>query len=193
MYRFAVGIGAVSALAVVLAGCASTNTSPGLQEQRLESIQSHIASVYQRYTPEDLAGVQHVSYFVAHGVSGRIIPLFDPALCVTKLAAADGKPPATLRVLIGLDGLRQTNIATDFEVMTDSRGGTPCNAYVLAWDSRRRTWGTLASWSHAPMKRATSQQRPCPAGHAAAGLGVLPPQHVGAGPGRHAGSVTAGG
>lgn len=130
---------------VVVGGCASTNTGPGVQAQRLDTLRAYATSLYQSHSPEQLAGVKQISYFVTHGVSSHRVPLVDPVVEEGNLPASEGKPPAKFCAVVGLYGLRQTNAACLCEALTFSVDDVRCNTYVLAWDEKRHEWGVLSS------------------------------------------------
>ena len=111
----------------------------------MKSLEGYVTALYKSHSPEELAGVEHVSYFVTHGVTGHTVFLLDPASHKFNLRE-DDKPPADIHVLVGWKGLRDTNTATMFEQFASMHGEPRCDTYVLAWDEKRAVWGTVYSW-----------------------------------------------
>lgn len=142
------GLVPVLLVAALCVGCVATSTGPGLQEVRMEGLKTYALSLYASRSAEELSDVERITYFATHAVTGHRVPLFDPSVSESELPRQDGKPPARLCAVVGLDGLRNTNIACVCEALSGAGAETRFNTYVAAWDDTRGAWGTLSSVTH---------------------------------------------
>jgi hypothetical protein len=136
---------------VVVGGCASSaSAGPGLQERRTEGLKRYVQALYASHSAEQLSGFEQLTYYACHGVTSKRIPLLEPLVVTERLRCEDGRPPASMCLVVGWRGLGASRVACVSEALGKRDGSTLFNNYVVGWDCERNTWETIQAITQAP-------------------------------------------